>query len=173
MDVTNPEWIAVVRDNMDGLVTRFGIDAIHLDAALIDTPEKWPLYEALREAMPHVLWGCEYMAEMNCRFYHLCQNGSLPPPSRHPLTDLTRRISGRYLKFYYHLCVADAFVPVGTVCDHRPVPDEVPQWRRELADRKWREGPAWGILPNIRMNYRDYGLDPRTMEALVEVLGKR
>jgi hypothetical protein len=62
---------------------------------------------------------------------------------------------------------------VGTVCDHRPVPDEVPEWRRERAERMWLEGPEWNLVPNIRLNYRDYGLDPRTREAFLEVLGRK
>ena len=29
----------------------------------------------------------------------------------------------------------------------------------------------WHMLPNIRLNYRDYRLDPRTQAAFEEVLG--
>ena len=44
-------------------------------------------------------------------------------------------------------------------------------WKLAEAERLWQDGPRWNILPNIRLNYRDYGLDPRTRSALTQVLG--
>ncbi|GAG35280.1 unnamed protein product, partial [marine sediment metagenome] len=77
-----------------------------------------------------------------------------------------------YLKVYYHLCTAEAFVPTGKVCDLDPVPEALTEAQKAEAERLWSEGPKWHVLPNIRLNYRDYGLDPRTLAAFWEALGK-
>jgi hypothetical protein len=173
MDITHPRWIEIVRDQLVALIDGYQVDGIHLDAAVIDTRGLLPIYQTLSEALPNTLFGCEYLAELNYSLYHITQNGSIPEPGPHRTTDLSHRLLAPFMKVYYHLCAADAFVPVATVCDHRPVPDDLPDWRRERVERLWREGPDWNITPNIRLNYRDYGLDPRTAQAFIQVLGKR
>ena len=165
MDVTHPRWISILRDQIAGVVTKFGVDAVHLDAGNIVTRAWAPVHEALRDALPETLFGCEFLAELGHSFFHVMQGGSLPPPGRHELTDLSWRLNGPYTRVYWHLCKAEAFVPAGPVCNHDPAQ------QRELAERQWTEARRWHLLPNIRLNYRDYGLDPRTRAALVEVLG--
>jgi hypothetical protein len=172
MDITHPRWIEIVCEQVARLFADFGVDGIHLDAAAIDVTGMLPIYRTLRQAVPRGLIGCEYLAELNYSLFHLTQNGSIPPASPHRLTDFSYRLAEPYVKFYYHLCTTEAFVPTGTVCDHRPVPPELTDEQRARAERQWTEGPRWNILPNIRLNYRDYGLDPRTRQVLTETLGR-
>jgi hypothetical protein len=87
------------------------------------------------------------------------------------LTDLGWRLHEPYIKVYYHLCKAEAFVPTGKVCDMEPVPDALTDEQKQEVERLWTEATKWHCLPNIRINYRDYGLDPRTLAAFREVLG--
>jgi len=173
MDVTNPRWISILRDRIAGVVTEFGIDAVHLDAGNIVTRAWVPIHEALREALPDTLFGCEFLAELGHGLFHITQGGSVPPPGPHRLTDLSWRLNGPYARVYFHLCKAQAFVPAGSVCNHDPVAAQLSQAQRELAERQWKEARNWNILPNIRLNYRDHGLDPRTRAAFVEVLGSK
>ena len=171
MDVTDRRWISIVRDQIAGVVRDFGIDAVHLDAGNAVTRSWVPIHEALRDALPDTLFGCEFLAELGHRFFHITQGGSIPGEGPHRPTDLSWRLNGPYAPVYFHLCRAEAFVPAGTVCNHQPVPGELTREARELAERQWKEAPRWNVLPNIRLNYRDYGLDPRTRAALAEVLG--
>ncbi len=173
MDITHPRWIGMVRDEVVDLVRSYHVDAVHCDAGNIATRREAPIYQALRDALPGTLFGCEYLCELGCSVFHIMQNGSIPEEGPHRVTDLGWRLVEPYLKLYYHLCRSPAFVPVGTVCNHRPVPSALTQEEQGQAERLWREGPEWHILPNLRLNYRDYGLDPRTRSALTQVLGGR
>jgi hypothetical protein len=170
MDQTNPRWIGVVRDKIASLVRTFDIDAIHLDAGNVRRQSEAPIHEALAEALPHTLFGCEYLSELGHFFFHLTQGGSLPPEGPRRLTDLGWRLSDPYLRSYYHLCKAEAFVPAVKVCDQEPVKASLSGEERALAERQWELASTWHLVPNIRVNYRDYGLDSRTCAALAEVL---
>ena len=118
--------------------------------------------------------GFEYYRQHPVEIFLIRQGGlGIPRPSPHRITDLAWRIHEPYVKPYYHLCRAQAFVPTGKVCHLQPVPEALTAEDVELAERLWREGPDWQLLPNIRLNYRDYGLDARSLAAFREVLGSR
>jgi hypothetical protein len=72
-----------------------------------------------------------------------------------------------YFYTYQHLCAADAFVPVGKVCNILPArlmpPDPAELWR------VLRNTTRYGTLPNLRVNFRKYGLDENTRKAVVEI----
>ena len=171
MDVTDPRWISILRDQIAGVVTEFGVDAVHLDAGNIVARSWAPIHDALRDALPDTLFGCEFPTERGHRLFHITQGGNIPEKGAHRLTDLSWRLNGPYARVYFHLCKAEGFVPTGKVCNHDPVPAELTGEARRLAERQWKEAPLWNILPNIRLNYRDYGLDPRTRAAFAEALG--
>jgi hypothetical protein len=173
VNITDPRWIATIREDLSALVRRNGVDAIHLDAAAVQTRRDAPIYQELREALPGTLFASEYITELNHFFFHLSQGGSIPDDDRHTWTDLSYKLGEPYTKFYYHLCRAEGFVPVVKVCNHEPRADQLSEELRELSERQWREAPKWHLLPNIRLNYRDFGLDPRTRDAFSEVLGSR
>jgi hypothetical protein len=74
-----------------------------------------------------------------------------------------------YVIVYPHLCAANAFVPVGKVCDQEP-PRQMPPRKEEL----WMilgEVKKLDYTPGLRVNYRKYGLDEDTRKAVRE-LGK-
>ncbi|MCC7355890.1 MAG: hypothetical protein IT330_19295 [Anaerolineae bacterium] len=173
VEMSDPRWIKTIRNDLTSLVNNFGVDAIHMDAASVLTRSDLPIYQDLRQALPRTVFGCEFFTELALFFFHITQNADIPPESPHRTTDLAYRLGEPYLKFYLHLCQSLGFVPVGTACNHLPIPDKLTPELREKAERHWREGPKWHILPNIRLNYRDYSLDPRTREAFHEVLGGR
>ena len=72
-----------------------------------------------------------------------------------------------YLIVYPHLCAANAFVPVGKVCNVEP-PRQIPPIKQEL----WKvlaEVNNLDYVPGLRVNYRKYGLDEDTRKAIREL----
>jgi hypothetical protein len=171
MRISDPRWIAIVRDQISAVVREFNIDAVHLDSGSIVTRAWQPMHEALREALPQTLFGAEFVCELGHSFFHLTQGGSLPKESPHRFSDLSWRLIQPYTKVYWHLCHPPVFVPSVSVCNRDPVVKELPDADKANAQRQWNQAPRYHILPNFRMNYRDFGLDPRTREAFAQALG--
>ncbi len=75
-----------------------------------------------------------------------------------------------YFSTYLHLCATDAFVPVGKVCNILPErlmpPDPEELWK------VLRNTARYGTLPNLRVNFRKYGLDENTKRAVREVAAR-
>ena len=74
---------------------------------------------------------------------------------------------GDYIRIYPHLCAADAFVPVGKVCNTFPARLS-PRDPRELW-KVLRDAKRLNYIPGLRLNYRKYGLDPETEKAVKEI----
>jgi hypothetical protein len=72
-----------------------------------------------------------------------------------------------YCYNYPHLCAANAFVPVGKVCNIFPArkmpPSSADLWKI-LRDAGWLD-----YIPGLRLNYREYGLDEETRAAILEL----
>ena len=82
-------------------------------------------------------------------------------------------ISSRYQKYYLHLCAPGGFVPVGSGCGIDPIkpsltPEEVGETGR-LLDLCAESH----VLHTLRVNYRDYGLDPGTVRFLRQKVIRR
>lgn len=187
-DADNPEYIRIFTENVSQVVKEFGIDAVHIDADEFEDARR--LFLALREALPGTPIGGEWVTSLDgVDFVTFCQGarqsllryrvrqteqGSLPVEGLRGLyqewldkPSPVCRMMQRYVLMYPHLCAANAFVPVGKVCNIFPK-------RRIRADSEelWsvlRSAGRLGYLPELRVNYRDYGLDEDTRRAIREI----
>ena len=75
--------------------------------------------------------------------------------------------SAAYIKSYPHLCAANAFVPIGKICNIFPA-RQVPLSEDEQF-AVLREAPRLRYVPGLRVNYRQYGLDLQTTRAIQEI----
>ena len=72
-----------------------------------------------------------------------------------------------YCYNYPHLCAANAFVPVGKVCNIFPA-RKMPPSSADL----WnilRDARRLDYIPGLRLNFREYGLDEETRSAILEL----
>jgi len=87
-------------------------------------------------------------------------------PEYSPLAQLIYR---PYRQQYLHLCGAQGFVPFVTVCQINRKPVPISPKELELQRRRFAESKRFGVLPNIRVNYRDYGLDEETNSRILSL----
>lgn len=195
-DVGNPRWIAEFLDAAAALTERFDVDAIHLDAATHLKPtDQRALFSALRERLPSLPIGGEWCSSLlDVGFWSVCQGSraSLLHGTEHlrraqdvhapsaragiarlftwldqpsPICEFVRD----YMRSYPHLCAADAFVPVGKVCNTQP-PRQRPLDPAEL-DEVLDNARRFGTIPTLRVNFREYGLDRGTRRAIARLFG--
>ena len=77
------------------------------------------------------------------------------------------RFAKEYVIVYPHLCAANAFVPVGKVCNTFP-PRQMPPTKEE----QWhvfRNAKRLDYVPGLRVNYRKYGLDEDAKRAIADL----
>jgi len=190
-DTNNPNYVRLFAQNVASVVKEFAIDAVHIDAGSYDGDAA--VFDALKERVPNVVISGEYFFTLKAMdFLVLCQSarqsllrydacpceqGALPHDGlgsyykpwldkRSPICRFVRD----YILFYPHLCAANAFVPVGKVCNTWPArkrPSDTEELWRVLRD--WRR---LDYLPGLRVNYREYGLDPDSRTAIAEI-GRR
>ena len=193
-DVNNEDWVRIFVKEVAKTVRKYEVDAVHVDATPYDTARK--LLDELRRELPDIPFGGETLETLwDLGFWTFCQNarqsltgylnvacgtcqqGSLPDRSR--IDELygwldnpspVRDFLNDYIRFYPHLCAADAFVPVGKVCNTFPS-----RLSPRSSDELWktlRDARRLGYIPALRVNYREHGLDEQTRRAIRE-LGKR
>jgi hypothetical protein len=195
-DTANPEWVSIFVGNVASVVKEYGIDAIHCDAT--DYEGNAGMYTELARALPDVVKageGFEALAALG--YWSFCQMDggqsllgyldimrgtrqqcSIPDIGK--LEELYAWLDRPspviafvkdYVRFYPHLCAADAFVPTGKVCNTSP---KMPSPRS--TDSLWkviRDVPRLDYLPALRLNYRDFGLDRETRKAIRELTRPR
>lgn len=196
-DVENQDYIHLFASNLKSVVEEFGIDAVHVDATFHDNTEgtvRHPgaLMRALREALGGVpvcgesITGFEdlgFWIFTQAATQSLVRSGQHRTPADQaslPMTEGLSELYGwldrtspvcefakEYTLSYPHLCAANAFVPVGKVCNTFP-PRRTPATDAE----QWavlREARRLDHLPGLRFNYRDYGLDEQGRLAVAEL----
>ena len=187
----DPAWIDYFVAQVRKAVEAYDLDAVHLDAATHTIPhDNSQLFSALAQRMPGVPIGGEWTSTFrDVGYWAICQGCTkslvanttnvarardcnstpirlgieelfawLDKPS--PVCSFARD----YTPAYLHLCAVDAFVPVGKVCNILP-PRKMPPISAELM-RTLSSTHRYGTLPNLRVNYRSYGLDRETREAI-------
>jgi len=191
-DVGNPEYVELFVDSVRKVVEEFGIDAVHVDATHFRSAEG--LLTALREKLPGVaIAGEDYLTLEGMDYWTFCQ-GATQSLTTHPgagartreqaslplsrgLDELFAwldrpspvcRFVKDYVHMYPHLCAANAFVPVGKVCNTFPV-RQMPRSKEELW-KVLRDAKRLDYIPGIRVNYRQYGLDDETRKAIEELV---
>jgi len=192
-NVNNQDWINIFIKEVVGVVKKYEIDAVHVDATPYDMARR--LLDSLKEELKGVVIGGENLETLwdlgywtfcqNARqsltgylefTYGTCEQGSLPDRSRvdelfswlDNTSPVCKFLNG-YVRFYPHLCAADAFVPTGKVCNTFPFRlsprSEEDLWKTIRCARRL------GYIPALRVNYRQYGLDGQTRKAIQELGG--
>jgi hypothetical protein len=174
MDTTNDEWVELFTSRVIDIVRKYSIDAVHLDASStwdIDAPD-YEIDRRLSRALPGIAFSTEVPNVPTMAMFPLSQNGHMPehPDKYSPLAHL---ILKPYRKMYWHLCGANGFVPVAQVCNCRPEPRPVSEEDREDLRQAFRQAPQFGMTMTMRVNYRDYGLDEETREAVLSLYSER
>jgi len=191
-DTANPEWIKIFVGNVENIVRKYDIDAVHVDA----TEYEWnkQLYIALKQRLPDIPLSGEGFATLSALGFWVfaqsdkcqsllgyldvmrgtCEQGALPDTSN--LEELYEWLNKEspvsnfleeYVKIYPHLCATDAFVPVGKVCNIFP-PHRSPRCSKQLW-KVLRDARRLNYLPALRLNYRKYGLDDEMRKAIREL----
>ena len=196
-DMSAPEFQEVFIKSISTVVREFGIDAVHVDATFFHPPEvaspaRGLLYK-LREALPGIPICGEAVLSFEALGYWALSQGARQglidypdvrrPPSEQGSLPAKGEFEARYRWLnnpspvcsfakdycydYPHLCAANAFVPVGKVCNIFP-PRRTPRTSAE----QWnvlREARRLDHIPGLRVNYREYGLDDETRAAILEL----
>lgn len=172
MDMMNDEWVALFTNRVIEVVRKYGIDAVHIDASHLWSldDEDAKIDRRLMKELPDIVFSTEKPIEPSMVMYRLGQQGVVPEDEAigrfSPLADL---ISRPYRRLYHHLCGARGFVPVATVCNVRRTSQTLNQDELAASRRVFQRSPEFGVLRNIRVNYRDYGLDPKTLQAILSL----
>lgn len=192
----NAMFLKVNAENIARVVHDYGIDAVHVDASGFYKPYRQDkIYRAIREALgPDCLMACEFFAtweefDFQCLGQNATQSivlnqipkmcvkdsGSSIPmmlgvkefykwlDQASPICDFTRE----FMRFYPHLCAAQAFVPVGKVCNVLKK-RKIPLCDSELWDML-NDAKRLNFIPGLRVNFRDYGLDEQSGLALERI----
>jgi len=191
-DTLNAEWQRIYVDNVAQAVEAYGIDAIHCDA----TEYQWnkPIYDALQERLPSLPVSGEGYATLSALGYYAfaqsarCQTligyldamrgtehqGSIPDSTKieQELAWLDKEspvssFVDDYIRVYPHLCAANAFVPVGKVCNLSE-PGLTPRDPAALW-KVLRDAKRLRCVPALRLNYREHGLDAESRKAVREL----
>jgi hypothetical protein len=193
-DTTKPAFQDRFVANLKSVIDEFKIDALHIDAGFFYIPQPGKeLFYKMRNAAPQVAIGAEnYLTFEEMNFYHFSQiarlhlknyRGTLrlaadcsSYAAQEGLDELYAwlnkpspvcRFAKDYIIVYPHLCAADAFVPIGKVCNLEP-PRQMPPTKQE----QWKmlaEAKRLDFTPAIRVNYRKYGLDADSRKAIREL----
>ena len=196
-DMSHPDYVDIFTENVSAVVREFGIDAVHVDATFFgqsdDQSSSKSLLYRLRESLPGIpicgeavlsfeamgYWTFSQAATQSLIDY---ANAGRPPreqgslPSREGVDELYGWLNNEspvcsfakdYFYSYPHLCAANAFVPVGKVCNIFP-PRRIPR-TSEAQWRVLRDAERMEYVPGLRVNYRNYGLDLETREAIMEL----
>lgn len=169
MDISNPEWINLYTRKISQVVKEYNIDAVQLDAVAMW--EKKGIYAQLRDQMPRIAFSTESCTELGLGYSSFSQNdfsqGDLSQDTslyvekrsnwQKKYTDLPYFITKGYTRFYPHLRTPQGFVP--TRNNLQVLPKEVLAQFLENSER-------FHIIRNIRVNYKDYGLDPGAKEMI-------
>ncbi len=187
MNINNPVWQQWLVREIVSLVRTTGVDAIHLDTHHVGV-SLWDWREplaAMREQLPGTVFGSEVQDEQGFQTFALTQSSSLwpyigrlhqPDPEAGRITwqhrsPISRLITRRYARVYPHLVSSFSFVPVGSVVNHEP-PSLPTGAKKRATEEVLAHADELGVIPTLRVNYRDYGLDPAT-RAFVQARGAK
>lgn len=177
MNINNPTWQKWLVQEIVNLVRTTGVDAVHLDTHHVGV-SLWDWREplaAMREQLPGTVFGSEVQDEQGLQTFAVTQSASLWPyigRAHQPEAEVSRitwqrrspvsrLITQRYMRNYPHLVTTVSFVPVGNVANHEP-PSLATGNKKLVLEELLAHADELGVIPALRVNYRDYGLDPAT-----------
>ena len=178
-DITHPGWITATCSNLGRVVKEYGIDILYVDDLELTRPAERAIFDALRKDLPGVIFAGMASAEPGYDVFRLTNTTDAGiPPSDTPygVSDFARRVHERFTRLMYP---GHYFVPL-----HPPVVAEdggqeggkdaepadsaaAEHTIPEHVERVLTEGPRWGLFPAVRLNYRDYGLDERAKQVII------
>lgn len=180
-DLDDPVWHEAFCGGLSQTVREFGVDLVHIDATTLWRWDEGGMFARLkRRVPPATAFGTEVATAPGLRFFLLHQtnpsglyraagfgaeeDGAWRPEP----TDLSWLVTEPYGRFYAHLCDPQAFVPHRCVCRVDPIgrsrgEEETQRIRRSLLLQGRHH-----MIPALRVNYRDYGLDDLTRRFLSE-----
>ena len=161
------------------VVRKYGIDAVHVDAQHfwdIDNANM-AINRVLKAELPGVVFSTEKPTEPSMTMFQLAQNGLVPleelDQGQIEPSPLAKLIFLPFRRSYLHLCTADGFVPVATVCTVDRALRLLNEERLAFNRHRFMRSPDFGVLRNIRVNYRDYGLDDETKKWITSLYDTR
>ncbi len=176
-ELSNPEWASYFTGRVSSLVQQFDIDAVHLDAHILGGTswEGTELFNQLRKQIPKTVFSCEVFDEPAMSFFSLIQNGEILTNKelnewRNQYTPIFSNLILDYVKLYPHLCVPEGLVPVAKVCNIEKPPTEVSEEQRKRIREVVMNAGKYGVIPNLRLNYKDYGLDQETKQVIAQLV---
>jgi hypothetical protein len=180
-DMNDPAWHRAFCEKLVPTVQTCGVDIVHIDATTLWKWDDRGLFAALKDRLPGgTAFGTEVATEPGLRFFLLHQTGvgnlvaealsarQGPDEWKPEATDVPWRVSGRYGSFYASLCVPRGFVPTRSVCHVDPVKGFSSEEEIEWTQMSLLLAAKHHIIPTLRLNYRDYGLDDLTKRYLVD-----
>jgi hypothetical protein len=178
MKTDEPAWHQAFAEKLAPAVEEFGIDAVHVDASLIWRWDEAGFFPALQRRLPKTVFGSESCTSAGMRFFTFSQNGLVSTNDRRgewasKPSDVSWLVTREYMRVYQHLCSPRGFVPVGTSCNISRVPDSLPEGEAERLRATLLRSRELHLLYNLRVNYRDYGLDDGTRAFLLEHVVQR
>ncbi len=179
-DITHPGWIAVTRDNLGRVAKEYGIDILYVDDLELTRPDERAVFDALRKDLPGVVFAGAASAEPGYDVFRLTNTtgtGLPPRNASYGVSDFARRVHERFTRLMYpgHYFVPlqppvvaedgsqdgdAAEAPADPVAAEHSIPEHV--------ERVVAEGPRWGLFPAVCLNYRDYGLDERAKQVILD-----
>jgi hypothetical protein len=156
------------------------VDAVHIDATTLWRWDDNGMYGMLKRRLPRgTAFGTEVGTVPGLRFFLLHQTNpdrlsraagltASDDSWRPQLTDLSWRITGRYGWIYGGLCEPQGFVPHSCACTVDPYGKALSAERIDLTRRTLLLQAEHNMIPALRVNYRDFGLDDLTREYLLE-----
>jgi hypothetical protein len=197
-DGENSDFVELISGNIKSLVEKYDIDAVHVDAGSFYIPFlNKDIFLAVKDVLGEdILMACEWFNTWEeFGFHTLSQNAvgtlvlnrlpkmCIKEANSYPMLegikdyyswmDKTSPICdfvSDYLYTYPHLCAIHAFVPTRKVCNWLPE-RKIPYSDNELMEVIC-DSERLRYIPALRINYRQYGLDQKTIEAL-QMIDKR
>lgn len=186
----DPRWHKAFCEYLAPTVAEFGIDLVHIDATAIWRWDDGGMYAEVQRRLPEgTCFGTEVASEAGMAFFQIKQT-RIPTGTggvfsnyggtdgaavtragdewRPSGSDLPRLFSSQYGHFYAHLCSGRGFVPHYTSCSVNPLPESLTSEEVESVHEFMRCSVAASIVPSLRVNYRDFGLDDETRKFLEE-----
>jgi hypothetical protein len=168
-DIHHPEWIELTRNNLVRVCRDYGIDIPYIDAISIWRQEDKPIFDAIRDGLPGRAFGCEYPSELGYNMFRFTGTAFKCLPTRQEkgyiISDFTIRINRRFTAMF---SAGRSYVSFGRLNAQLGALEAVDERRRALAERHQEECHRLGIIPGVRLNYRDHGLDEKAKKIILE-----
>ena len=179
-DITHPEWIAATRNNLGRVAKEYGIDILYVDDLELTRPAERTIFDALRKDLPGVVFAGAASAEPGYDVFRLTNTSDTGTTTQRYALRLERLCPAGPRAVYPPDVSGPLFRPLASPggnrrrwlkraarTQNRPDPAAAEHSIPEHVERVLAEGPRWGLFPAVCLNYRDYGLDERAKQIIL------